>query len=198
MADAPPTTPTPFGTPAFVPTARPERHLVAAIAVIGLVCVALWSTGAVGARVTAVVQTVDADTVAGRGTLHVELRNDGPMRLEVRDVVVDDRGGPPVQVGTALVAGHPLAGDPVRVPGGGVVQVEVPYTVDCGRPTGYGADPELGVRVRAPFGTTQTRPIGTEAVYDSRNGGDDPVDSGPLLCPVAGRRGVGQVRSPTD
>ncbi len=159
----------------FVPKSHPERPLVAAMAAVVLVCVGLWWSGAVGPRLTAVVGSVEADAATGRGTLHIELRNEGRLPLELRGVTVDDRRGPPVDLGPVLVDGHPA--DDVWVGVGDLVRLDVAYTVDCHRPTGYGADPELGVSVRAPLGVTQTRPIRRDASVGRS------VDPGPLLCP---------------
>ena len=183
LMDQGPTSPT--GPVAFAPTNRPVRRLVAVIIAAGLVSVVLWWFGAVGPRVTISVRSVGADTAAGRGTLHIEVRNDGRLPVDVRGVSVDDRQGPSVEVAEVRVDGHLLGRDPVRVATGQVVRLDVAYAVDCNRPGGYGADPSLGVRVEAPLGTTQTRTVGSADVYRLLSGGDGSVDPGPLLCPSA-------------
>ena len=171
----------------FVPRPHPERRLVAAIAAIAVVCAGLWWSGALAPRLTAALRAVEADADAvGRGTLVVELRNDGPLAVRVRGVRVDDRGGPPVEIGPARIGGRPLVDTPggARLPVGYVGLLELPYAVDCDRPGGYGADPEVFVRVRAPLGVTQSRPVRMDAVYDALSGGDESFDPGPLLCPA--------------
>jgi hypothetical protein len=176
---------TPAEPAPFEPRAHPERSLIAVIVLVAVVCVGLWWTGAVGPRLSAVVVGVEsADPSGGRGTVHIEVRNEGRLPVEVRGVSVDDRRGAGVEVGQVLIDGRVPGAAGVRVGAGDVVRLELPYTVDCDRPTGYGADPDLGVRVRAPLGVTQTRPVGTGPVDKARRAGTtDFVDRGPLLCP---------------
>lgn len=160
----------------FAPPGRPERRLVAAIVAVCVVCVGLWWSGAVGPHVSAAVRSVAA------GKIDIQLRNDGRLPVEVRGIRIDDRQGPPVAVAAVTVDGRPLAA-PVRVAGGDVAWVQVSYIVDCDRPTGYGADPDIAVRVKAPGGATQVRPVDVSSWYDARTGGDRSVEPGPMLCP---------------
>ncbi|MEA2718114.1 MAG: hypothetical protein QOI99_2431, partial [Actinomycetota bacterium] len=162
------------GTPGtFVARPRPERRLVTAMIAVSVVCVGLWWAGAVGPRVTAVVRSVEAGTAAGRGTIHVEVRNHGRLAVRVRGVRVDDRQGPKVELGPVRVDGRDLPPEGVPVAGGEVARLDVAYTVECDAPRGYGADPAVGVRVRAPLGVTHTRFAGTDALSRSRTGGDE-------------------------
>jgi hypothetical protein len=176
---------TPAEPATFAPRAHPERRLIAAIVLVALVCVGLWWTGAVGPRLSAaVVEVESADGSGGRGTVHIEVRNDGLLSVEVRGVRVDDRRGAGVEVGQVLIDGRVPGDAGVRVEGGDVVRLELPFAVECKRPDGYGADPDLGVRVRAPLGVTQTRRVGTGPVDKARAAGTAAfVDRGPLLCP---------------
>lgn len=169
----------------FVPRGHPDRRLVAAITLIGVVCVALWWFGAAGPRLTAVVRTVDADTAGGRGTLLIEVRNDGRLPVDLRGIEVDDRGGPPLRVGDVRINGRRDGAIRARLESGEVARLDLSYSVDCNRPTGYGSDPVLAVRVKAPLGITRGLPAGTSDLYRARTGGDESVDPGPLLCPFA-------------
>ena len=176
---------TPAEPATFEPQAHPERRLIAAIVLVALVCLGLWWAGAVGPRLTAeVVEVESADASGGRGTVHIEVRNDGLLPVEVRGVTVDDRRGAGVEVGQVLIDGRVPGEAGVRVGAGDVVRVEVPFAVECNRPNGYGADPGLGVRARAPLGVTQTRRVGTGPLDEASHGGTtDHIGRGPLLCP---------------
>lgn len=169
----------------FEPRAHPERRLIGAIVLIAVVCVGLWWTGAVGPRLSTAVVAVDpADPSGERGTIHIEMRNEGLLPVEVRGVRVDDWRGSGVEVGQVLIDGRLPGEAGVRVEGGEVVRLALPFAVECNRPDGYGADPELGVRVRAPLGVTQTRRAGTGPLDRARARGAGVVDRGPLLCPT--------------
>jgi len=179
--DAPPTKPV-----TFVGRSHPDRWLVAAVVAISLVCVGLWWSGAVAPRLTAVVASVETDpgAGAGRGVLRIELRNEGLLPVDLRGVRVEERGGAPLEVGPVRIDGHHSAADGLRLEGGRAMTVDVAYAVDCNPPLGYGADPEIAVRVRAPLGVTQARPVRTASA-------DELVDPGPLLCPRSSEAGAG-------
>jgi len=136
----------------FVPTGNPVRRFVLALAAVGVAASALWFSGLAAPRLA----LLSADPAAGRqGTLVVRLRNDGPLRVEVRGIRFrDERLG----VGPARPLGVDLGG-------GDSATFEVDYTIDCGA----GTAPSLArlmVTVATPLGIERTRNVGDTGLLE--------------------------------
>ncbi|MEA2704760.1 MAG: hypothetical protein QOD63_2705 [Actinomycetota bacterium] len=155
-------TPTSQSPPPFVPTARPVRRFVVALAVVAGALVALWWSALLAPRLS--VHTLPPDEAGS--TMRFELHNDGPSPLDVRGVTFGQPiGYDGVEVESVLVDGHDVATGPATVAAGQTVGVEVRIAVDCARLAGpfpppdaswYLTDELVGVRVEAPAGTERT------------------------------------------
>jgi hypothetical protein len=155
----------PTEPPPFVPTARPVRRFVVALAILAVVLVLLWWSAVLAPRLSA----VGRQPVPETGTLRFDLHNDGPSSFEVRGVSF----GPPVgydgiEAESVLVDGHDVASGAADVPSGASVRVDVRVSVDCARLAGpypppdsswYITDELAGVRVKAPAGTEHTEVV---------------------------------------
>jgi hypothetical protein len=161
---------------------RPDLPVVAALAVLGVVCTGLWWSGAVAPRVTAVVRSIDASGTGG--TIAIDVANQGPLAVEVRQVRVSVSGGAPVEIVAERLDRQNLR-SPARLTAGQSARIEVDYAFDCRGPSAIGADAAVLVRVSGALGATRTRQASTLEVERERSGGRDFRDLGPLLCPMA-------------
>jgi len=172
--------PTPFRT-----RSRPEVPVVVVLAVLGLACAGLWWTGAVAPRVTAVVRSIgDARTSAVPATMAIDVKNHGPLGVDVRRVSMSARSGAPVRILDARISGRHL-GPGARLKAGQAARIDLEYAFDCQGAAAVEADADVWVHVRGAIGDARTRPASTLAVQRERSGGQDFRNSGPLLCPLA-------------
>lgn len=171
--------------PPFRSRSRPELPVVAALAVLGLVCAGVWWSGAVAPRVTAVVRSIEMGSIGGGpGTIAIDFENDGPLGVELRQPSLSVNSGAPVVVLAVRVNGRDL-GSGARLEAGQAARIEVVYAFDCRGPGAIGADPAIFLRVSGALGVTRTRQANTLALERGRSGGDHSRDPGPLLCPFA-------------
>lgn len=172
--------PTPFRT-----RPRPEVPVVVALAVVGLACAGLWWTGVVAPRVTAAVRSIgDAKTSAVPATMAIDVKNHGPLGVDVKRVSMSLRSGAPVRILAARISGRNL-GPGARLKAGQAARIDLEYAFDCQGPAAVEADADVWVHVRSAIGDTRTRPASTLALQQERSDGQDFRDHGPLLCPLA-------------
>jgi len=150
----------------FVPTARPVRRFVAVLAVVAVVFGALWWSGYAAPRISAKAVGVHVDPATGRASTLLELRNDAPTSVVVRDLGVDYDG---ITLGRYGRDGQDVTGD-LELPGGTSTGVAVDVEVSCSSArhdvfpgedpdAGYLTDEILRVAVRTSLGLDRSTTV---------------------------------------
>jgi len=117
------------GAAAFAPSGHPVERFVAVLAVVALVLVAMWWSGAVAPRLSVSVSN-RFDPQASTGEALVVVRNRGPLPARVRAPRAVERPEPGgFQQPTRLVDTTP--GGEVRLGAGESARFTVTYLVDC-------------------------------------------------------------------
>lgn len=140
----------PFAHEAFYRSARPIRRFVAIVTAVALVILLVWWAGLANPRITVTPDEGVHELASGRGSLQVELRNDAPLAVELREVTLDV-----ATVRSALLDGQPL-GDRPELPGRSSAQLVIEYEGRGGCLPVDGAGASLGLEVETPLGLVRT------------------------------------------
>lgn len=163
--------------PAYAPPGHPVRRFLLGLAVLAAALMALSWSGLIAPRLAVVAERATADTGAGRGTMSLSLRNDGPLGIDVVRVGVADGR---VTIGPVRVDGADLARHAARLGGGRTARLELRYAVDCAR-LRRGSDRPLPVKItlRTPIGIEVGHTVADTSPFELADACPGPVFGGP-------------------
>jgi hypothetical protein len=145
----------------YLPTGRPVARFVIAQVVVAVLLGALWWTGLAAPRLSLRESDGSYNTVSGRTTATVQLRNLSPLAVEVRRASLGDGR---LTLDSVTVDGRELAGASGRIPGGETATMVLVYTCLPGAGNGAPSPPSprgptmrLHLTVGTPVGLERTR-----------------------------------------